>query len=301
MPLHGLICYDAGMKPNRLIVTAFVSFLCLVPWAEKSGAQDSKFTGAVAFVAQVSATSGQPDPVRELSFFLLRKSMADIRDEAAQSAGMADMDSFVDGLKVSPELKSWMKKHHTVELAGTAFTKQLTPEDIMDVPEFLSAYKTQNGSALGAGVPEPKYKKSEQQTNPEKFKRQHDQYIEAVRRYIQANPDSIDGLDADLAEINPSQQWAALKFVQEQRLEHLTIELAINKYLAAKTTSDLYGRGEFAHMAAGDYWVTNLDTPALAGDLRVRWDLPVTVHPGETAQVELSNLNAIETPEWASR
>lgn len=187
---HRLICYDSHMKLNRLIVSTFVACLWFVSCAVDSGAQTAKYAGTVAFIAQVSATSAQPDPVRELPFYLLRKSLADIQQEAARSAGLADMDSFIEGLKVSPELKAWMKTHHTVDLAGTGFTKQLTPDDITNVPEFLSAYKTQDGSALGAGVPEPKYKKSEQQTNPEKYKRQHDQYIEAVRHYVQANPDS---------------------------------------------------------------------------------------------------------------
>jgi hypothetical protein len=30
----------------------------------------------------------------------------------------------------------------------------------------------------------------------------------------------------------------------------------------------------------------------MSGDVRVRWDFPVTVRQGETASVELSNLNA---------
>jgi len=31
---------------------------------------------------------------------------------------------------------------------------------------------------------------------------------------------------------------------------------------------------------------------AVAGDVRLRWNVPVTVRPGETIRVELTNLNA---------
>jgi hypothetical protein len=34
---------------------------------------------------------------------------------------------------------------------------------------------------------------------------------------------------------------------------------------------------------------------AISGDVRLQWDYPVTVRQGETASVELSNLNAVRT------
>jgi hypothetical protein len=36
-----------------------------------------------------------------------------------------------------------------------------------------------------------------------------------------------------------------------------------------------------------------LGTEAISGAVRVRWDFPVTVRQGETARIELSNLNAV--------
>ena len=71
---------------------------------------------------------GQLEPVRQLPFYLLRKSLAEIRAEAERAEPSTDMDGFIDGLKVSPELKVWMKAHHRIDLAGTDFTKQLTPK-----------------------------------------------------------------------------------------------------------------------------------------------------------------------------
>jgi hypothetical protein len=69
--------------------------------------------------------------------------------------------------------------------------------------------------------------------------------------------------------------------------------LAEERYLAAHTDTDLEGHGSFAGIAAGRYWIAVLGTEAISGDVRLRWDFPVTVRQGETARVELSNLNAV--------
>ncbi len=41
-------------------------------------------TGSMEFTAQVAPTDGRPEPVRQLTFYLLRKSLEDIRQEALQ-------------------------------------------------------------------------------------------------------------------------------------------------------------------------------------------------------------------------
>ena len=64
------------------------------------------------------------------------------------------------------------------------------------------------------------------------------------------------------------------------------------RYLAAQTDTDLDGHGSFAGLAPGNYWIGMIGMQAIAGDVRLRWDLPVTVRPGETTRVELTNLNA---------
>jgi hypothetical protein len=38
-----------------------------------------------------------------------------------------------------------------------------------------------------------------------------------------------------------------------------------------------------------------IGTEAISGDVRLHWDFPVTVRQGETARVELSNLNAVRS------
>ena len=48
-------------------------------------------------------------------------------------------------------------------------------------------------------------------------------------------------------------------------------------------------------LRAGNYWVTSMNLDADAGDTRLRWDVPFTIQGGQTTQVELTNLNAIDS------
>ncbi len=60
------------------IAAALLAATALVPLAVGQSPQ----TGAIEFVAQVTPTAGRPEPARQLTFYLLRKSFADIQKEA---------------------------------------------------------------------------------------------------------------------------------------------------------------------------------------------------------------------------
>jgi hypothetical protein len=248
--------------------------------------------GSIEFSAQVSPTGGRPEPVRELTFYLLRKSLDDIRSEAAQLEPAPDLGKFVDGLTVSAEMKTWMKKNQSVQLSGEDFTKSLKPDDIMDVPEFFSAYMSRNEGFKGVGFPDPKFKEKDREANPEKYKEQKEEYRLSIRKFVAAMPESVEGIDIDLTDINPSTKWNHLLADHRQRLDDRTFELAEQHYLAAKADTDLDGRGSFAGIAPGTYWIGMIGEQAVSGDVRLRWDLPVTVRSTETTHVELTNLNA---------
>ena len=162
----------------------------------------------------------------------------------------------------------------------------------MDVPEFFKAYMSRNVGFKGVGFPDPKFKEKDREANPEKYKQQKAEYDAALRKFITAMPESVLGIDIDLSDINPSAKWEHLLSDQTRRLDNRTFELAQQRYLAAKTDTDLQGRGSFAGIAPGTYWIGMIGVQAISGDVRLRWDLPVTVRPGETTRVELSNLNA---------
>lgn len=232
-----------------------------------------------------------------MTFYLLSRSLSDIRKEVATADSMVDLDHFVAQLDVSVELKDWMTRHRRVDLAGTDFTKQVSPDDVVGVPEFLTAYASQNGAALHAVIPEPKYKKGEEQKNPDKYKQDREQYRQALRRYIQANMDSLEGIDAELRDVNPHSRWTKLQSEQQRHLEKRVMQLAQTHYLVATAVSNLNGYASFDNVPPGQYWISNLDTPAFAGGLRLQWDVAISVPPAKTTRVELSNLNSVETSE----
>jgi hypothetical protein len=255
--------------------------------------------GRIDFTARVAPTGGRPEPVRQLTFYLLSKSLDDIRSEALQLEPAPDFDKFVDALTVSPELKAWMKKHRSVNLSGGDFTKSLTADEIVDVPEFFDAYMKRNLGFKGVGFPNAKFKEKDRESNPEKYNQQKEEYTAAIRRFIGSVPESVQGIDIDLANVNPSVRWEHLRDGHKQRLESRTIELATQRYLTGQTDTDLDGRGSFVSIAPGTYWISMIGIQAISGDVRLRWDLPVTVRPGETTLVALSNLNAAKPNDTA--
>lgn len=271
----------------RATVLFIASLTILLP--ARLGAQS---TGRIEFTARVAPTGGRAEPVRQLTFYLLRKSLEDIRAEALQMAPPPDMEMFIDALSVSPELKAWMKKHHSVQLYGEDFTKSLSPEDIVDIPEYFKAYMARNEAFKGIGFPEPKFKEKERKSNPEKYKDEKEQYLAAIRKFIAATPESVEGIDTELFNIDPHSKWDVLVNKQRRLKDAHAIELAQERYLVAQADTDLDGRGSFAGIAPGNYWIGMLGGEAISGDVRLNWDFPVTVHRGETARVELSNLNA---------
>jgi hypothetical protein len=268
---------------------AFGLLVAAMPWY-----LPAQSAGAIDFTAEVAPTGGRPEPVRQMTFYALRKSLEAIRQEVALTEPAPDFGKFVDDLPVSPELKAWMKKNHTVQLSGTDFVKSLTAADIVDVPEYFDAFVSRN-SGLGAlGFPKPKFNEKDRTVNPEKYNREKEEYKAALRKFIDAMPESVYGLDTDLGDLNPYPKWAQLQVKQRRRLERRTLELAQKRYLAAQTDTNLDGRGLFQGLAPGDYWINSLGTPAAAGDVRLLWNVHVTVQPGETTRLALTNLNAAE-------
>jgi len=251
--------------------------------------------GRIEFTARVTPTGGQAEPVRQLTFYLLRKSLEDIRTEVSQTTPPLDLAKFIDTLSVSSELKAWMNKHHSVRLSGEEFTKSLEPDDVVDVPEFFKAYMTHNEAFKGIGFPEPKFRAKDRDAKPEKYKADKENYRLAVRNFIAAAPDTVKGMDLELINLNPYPQWLILESKHRRALDAAATQLAEERYIIARTDTDLDGHGTFAGLPPGNYWIGMLATDAIAGDVRQNWDFRIIVRPGETASVELSNFNAVRS------
>jgi hypothetical protein len=253
-------------------------------------------TASIEFVARATPTGGLEEPVRGFPFYLLTKSYEDISKEVDAAYPPPDKNAFIDKLDVSKELKEWMKKNHWIALSGEDFTHKLKTADIMDVPEFFKAYMDRNSGDQAAGFPKSKAKPSDKVKDPAKFDKLTTEYMDAIRRYVTQNPMSIDGVDLGLEDINPGPKWDALVEKRVSDIRRQVPHLAQSKYLVARTVTNLDGQGFLRGIPAGTYWLSTLDVAALVGDARPRWDVAVTVKPGETAHVALSSVNAEPPP-----
>jgi hypothetical protein len=290
-----------GMKISSRISISTVSLLLLVAGVIGKGPRAAAQTGSVQFVARVTPSAGEDEPVRTLPFYLLSKSYADIQKEAEAALPVPSQDKFIDSLDVSKELKAWMKTNHRVKLAGEDFTKMLKADDIMNVPEFFSAYVERMVGDRTAGFPTPKYKPEDRAKNPAKYDALVVQYHDAIRAFIIADPDSKDSLDLSLEEVNPGHKWDMLKSKNLADLNRETADLARGKYLVARAETDMQGQGTLRGIAPGNYWLGTLNIEAVAGDARARWDVPVTVRAGQPSYVTLTNINSVKSPSGSAR
>ncbi len=251
-------------------------------------------TGSIEFIARITPSSGVAEPVRQLPFYLLNRSFAEIRADVEQSEPRPDLEAYVDKLTVSKELKAWMKKNKTAMLSGEEFVSGLTPSDIMDVPEFFTAYVDRNTGDQSINFPEPKYKPRDLQKNPERYAKMRQDYLDAIKKFIATNPDSKAGMDLNLESINPGPAWRSIVGKRDPAVKRHTLELAQTRYLVAKAETDLDGRGFMRAIPSGSYWIGTLDIYATVGDSHLQWDVPVHVNAGETSHLELTNSDAVQ-------
>jgi len=259
-----------------------------------SGARAQSGAGALEFVARITPTAARPEPVRQFTFYILTKSYSEIVKEVEEKDPAPQRDQFIDGLKVSPELRTWLKAHDTLDLTEPELDKMLTPDDILNTPEFLLAYQRTNSGGVTMGFPQPKFSEIDQTEHPEKYKKLRADYFTALRKFIRKRPETISGVEMELDAVNPQKKWQVLQNDRRKRVQRLAPDVAQIKFLAAKADTDLEGRATVSGLAPGDYWVSTLNLDADAGDMRVRWDVPVKIERGKTVRVELSNLNSID-------
>src|SRR5882762_1766656 len=271
-----------------LMLAGLYCFIGVVALRAQSGA------GALEFTAKVTPTAAKPEPAREFTIYLLTKSYDQIVKELNERDGPPSREKFIDGLKLSPELREWLHKHDVMDITLPGFDKLLTPDDVLHVPEFLLAYQRSNSGGVTNGIPKPKYRDADKTENPERYKKQQEEYLAALKKFIQARPETVAGMEMELDGVNPARKWAAAQNLHRRRVQQLAPAEAQTKYLAAKADTDLDGRGRFGGIPAGNYWLSSLGLAAAAGDARLQWDVPVKIEAGQTLRIELTNLNAVE-------
>jgi hypothetical protein len=289
-PYHGAIAFDTMTGMKRLFCLLGLGAVLIMPVPDPAAAQ----TGAIEFYARITPSGGVSEPVRNIPFYLLSKSFQDIRTEAEAAEPKPDFDSFIDKLAVSPELKAWMKKNHTVSLTGEEFTQHLKADDVLKIPEFFTAYLAVHAGEQAVGFPAPKYHEKDRDKDPAKYDKLRQDYLDAIRKYFGANPQSADGMDLHLVPIDPSHNWQQLEAKRVPEVRRRSLDAAQGRYLVARTETDLEGRGVLNGVTPGNYWLGTLDLAADVGDMRLSWDAPVTIRPGAVTRLELSNINALE-------
>jgi hypothetical protein len=275
-------------------LTSQISLLVIAVLLAWPGAANSQ-TGSIQFDARIRASAGIDEPVRQVNFYLLRKSYSDIEAEAKATVPPTKMNDFIDKLDVSKELKAWMKKNQCVHFSGEAFLQLIKPDDVIEVPEFYDAYLDRMQGDQTVVFPQPKYKAADKEKDPAKYDAQVKDYKKQVKAFFIANPTSIQGLDLSMEDVDPGHKWDVLVAKNKGALDRETTILAEGKYLVARTQTDLDGRGYFRQIPAGTYWLSSLDVESLAGEERERWDTPVAVTPSHETYVLLSNINAVQS------
>ena len=275
------------------IVVSLAIVAVLACFAPALSAQNSPAT--LDITARITPTAARPEPVRQFMFYVLTKSYADIAKEVEGGDVVPPRDEFIDGLKVSKELKTWLKAHETLDLTIPDLDKMLTPDDILHTPEFLAAYQQSNSGGVTSGMPKPKFKEADKTDHPEKYEKEKQTYYTALKKFIQANPSTVSGVELELDAVNPQRKWTLITSNQKRRVEKLAPEFAQTKYLAAKVETDLEGHAFIRELAPGNYWISSLNLDANVGDARVRWDVPVAIQAGQAFRIELTNLNAADT------
>jgi len=266
--------------------------LCTLSFASGTRAQGE--TGGLELIARITPTAARPEPVRQFTFYILTKSYSEIVKEVEAKDPVPPRDQFIDGLKVSAELRAWLKGHDTLDLTEPGLDKLLTPDDILNIPEFLLAYQRSNSGGVTEGLPKQKYADVDKTEHPEKYEKLKQEYLVNLKKFIRSRPETLSGVEIELEGVNPQRKWAALQNDRRKRVQRAAPDVAQLKFLAGKVDTDLEGRGAISGLAPGDYWISSLNLEADAGDMRVRWDVPVKMERGKTVRVELSNLNSVD-------
>src|SRR3982074_3877968 len=92
----------------------FGVLLCAVCATRAERAQSA--AGSLDFMAGITPTAARPEPVRQFTFYVLTKSYMEIVKEVEEKDAIPPREEFIEGLKLSPELRTWLKNHDVMDL-----------------------------------------------------------------------------------------------------------------------------------------------------------------------------------------
>jgi hypothetical protein len=251
-------------------------------------------TGTLDITVHITPTGARPEPVRQFTLYVLTKSYADIIREVEGQDVLPTRQEFIDNLKCTTQLKKWLKAHDEMDLTMPDFDKLVTPIEIMEVPEFLAAYQRSNSGGVTTGMPIPRFREADREANPEKYDKQKQEYIKALKKFVETHPATVTGMELELTGVNPKYQWDKLHADHNKRIAQIAPDTAQSKYLGARADTDLEGRATLSGLVPGTYWVSSLGMDAASGDRRLSWDVAANVLAAQTTRLDLTNVNGID-------
>jgi hypothetical protein len=205
-------------------------------------AQTTPANGTLELTARITPTAARPEPVRQFTFYVLTKSYTEIMKEVEEKEGTVSRDAFIEDLKISPELREWLKGHDIMDLTSLDLDKKISPDDVIHVPEFLLAYQRSNSGGVTSGMPQPKFAEADKKAHPEKYEKQRQDYLATLKKFIQSRPETVSGVELELEGVNPQRKWVAVQSERRRRVQRVAPDVAQIQYLAAKADTDLEGR-----------------------------------------------------------
>jgi len=174
-----------------------------------------------------------------------------------------------------------MKEHAVIDLTAPDMDKLITPEDVMNIPEFFAGYERSNSGGVTAGLPMPKYREADAESQSRQvLQTQTGVHVRDEKNSSNRIVPRFPAWRPSLAPVNPKYKWDKALQEHNQKSGATRPDLAQTKYLAAKGDTDLDGHLIIRGLPTGNYWVSSLGLDAAAGDRRLIWDVPVTVQPG---------------------
>ncbi len=280
------LCYDEPMRTKILPLLMACGALLLAP-ASRAQSSPAHFGS----MHTSPPTGGRGEPVRQFTFYVLTMSYADIVKEVESEDVLPSREQFIDQLKISAQLREWLNAHDVMDLTQLDLDKLVTPDDIISVPEFLAAYQRSNSGGVTTGLPTPKFHEADRETSPDKYNKQKADYLAAMKKFIQAHPSTVNGMELELGAVSPHLKWDKLLADHKLKVQQQAPDIAQSKYLAVKVETDLDGRALANGLNPGNYWVSSLGMDAASGDRRFIWDVATKIEAGKTTQLVLTNVN----------
>ena len=105
-----------------------------------------------------------------------------------------------------------------MDLTSPDLDQLSSTDDIMNVPEFQAAYQRSNSGRRHFRTPQAKIPRIRQGLQPGRYQKQKEEFQTATRKFIQAHPATVQGIETELTAVNPKLAWDRLHTEQKRKV-----------------------------------------------------------------------------------